>query len=197
MTSPQRKLDAALFWTAADRHERANGTTYREIEIALPRELNPAQRQELVLDFIQQEIGERHAHQWAIHNPGAALAGGEQPHAHLMYSERTIDGIERDPEQYFSATTANTPNLEVAGKTAPARKNGCWKPGSGGPRCKTPICNSTATRRGWTTGAWRSKASTGHPSSTWAGDGCGNWHRNSGKSCWNGGTPKTNSSLHL
>ncbi len=82
--------EPSLFWTAADRHERANGATYREIEIALPRELNPAQRQALVLDFIRQEIGERNAHQWAIHNPGAALAGGEQPHAHLMYSERTL-----------------------------------------------------------------------------------------------------------
>ena len=96
----------ALFWTAADRHERANGATYREIEIALPRELNPAQRRELVLDFIQHEIEDRHTHQWAIHNPGAALAGGEQPHAHLMYSERTIDGIERDPEQYFKRYNA-------------------------------------------------------------------------------------------
>ena len=101
----------ALFWNAADRHERANGATYREIEIALPRELNPAQRQALVLDFIRQEIGERHAHQWAIHNPGAALAGGEQPHAHLMYSERTADGIERDPEQYFKRYNGKHPEL--------------------------------------------------------------------------------------
>ena len=101
----------ALFWSAADRHERANGATYREIEIALPRELNPAQRQALVLDFIRQEIGERHAHQWAIHNPGAALAGGEQPHAHLMYSERTADGIERDPAQYFKRYNGKHPAL--------------------------------------------------------------------------------------
>ncbi|MBK8168683.1 MAG: MobA/MobL family protein [bacterium] len=99
------------FWTAADRYERANGATYREIEIALPRELNPAQRQALVLDFIRQEIGERHAHQWAIHNPGAALAGGEQPHAHLMYSERTLDGIDRDPEQYFKRYNGKHPEL--------------------------------------------------------------------------------------
>ncbi len=101
--------EPALFWSAADRHERANGATYREIEIALPRELNPTQRQDLVLDFIQQEIGDRHAHQWAIHNPGAALAGGEQPHAHLMYSERTADGIERDPEQYFKRYNGKHP----------------------------------------------------------------------------------------
>ena len=101
--------EPALFWSAADRYERANGTTYRELEIALPRELNPDQRQALVLDFIQHEIGERHAHQWAIHNPGAALAGGEQPHAHVMYSERTTDGIERDPAQYFKRYNGRHP----------------------------------------------------------------------------------------
>ena len=101
--------EPVLFWTAADRHERANGATYREIEIALPRELNPAQRCDLLADFIRQEIGERHAYQWAIHTPGAALAGGEQPHAHLMYSERTLDGIERDPAQYFKRYNGTYP----------------------------------------------------------------------------------------
>ncbi len=103
--------EPARFWSAADRYERANGATYREIEIALPRELNPDQRQALVLDFIQHEIGARHAHQWAIHNPGAALAGGEQPHAHLMYSERTVDGIERTAEQYFKRYNGKHPEL--------------------------------------------------------------------------------------
>jgi hypothetical protein len=103
--------EPSAFWTAADRHERANGATYRELEIALPRELNSDQRQALILDFIRQEIGERHAHQWAIHNPGAALAGGEQPHAHLMYSERTVDGIERGAEQYFKRYNGKHPEL--------------------------------------------------------------------------------------
>ncbi len=105
------KGEPGRFWIAADRYERANGATYREIEIALPRELNPDQRQALVLDFIRQEIGERHAHQWAIHNPGAALARGEQPHAHLMYSERTVDGIERGAEQYFKRYNRTHPEL--------------------------------------------------------------------------------------
>ncbi len=39
------------FWQAADQFERANGSTYREIEIALPRELTPDQRIELVQDL--------------------------------------------------------------------------------------------------------------------------------------------------
>lgn len=101
------------FWQAADTFERANGCTYREIEIALPRELKPEQRLELVRDFVQQEIGGRHAYQFAIHNPKAAIEGGEQPHAHIMFSERINDGIERDPQQYFKR--ANTKNPERGG----------------------------------------------------------------------------------
>ena len=110
----------AHFWTAADEYERVNGATYREIEVALPRELTPEQRRELVEDFIGQEIGDKHAYQWAIHTPDAALEKGEQPHAHIMYSERTIDGIDRDPEQYFKRYNSKTPE-----------KGGCRKDSAG------------------------------------------------------------------
>ncbi|MBJ3187215.1 MobA/MobL family protein, partial [Salmonella enterica subsp. enterica serovar Typhimurium] len=41
------------FWQAADQFERANGSTYRELEIALPRELTAEQRLELVQDFVR------------------------------------------------------------------------------------------------------------------------------------------------
>ena len=96
------------FWLAADAYERKNGTTYREMEIALPRELEPTQRAELVREFVRQEIGDTHAYQWAIHTPKAA-DDGEQPHLHLMFSERQLDGIERDPEHYFKRYNAKTP----------------------------------------------------------------------------------------
>ncbi len=99
----------AYFWQAADEHERVNGATYREIQIALPRELTEDQRRDLVEEFIKQEIGDRHAYQWAIHTPKAALEGDKQPHAHIMYSERTRDGIDRDPEQYFKRYNAKAP----------------------------------------------------------------------------------------
>lgn len=104
------------FWKAADTFERANGCTYREIEIALPRELKPEQRLELVRDFVRQEIGDRHAYQFAIHNPTAAIAGGEQPHAHIMFSERLNDGIDRDPQQYFKRANSKAPELGGAKK---------------------------------------------------------------------------------
>jgi hypothetical protein len=97
------------FWQAADQCERANGSIYREFEIALPRELTPDQRLALVKEFIAIEIGNKFTYTAAIHNPRAAIEGGEQPHAHIMYSERTLDGIERPAEQHFKRYNAKNP----------------------------------------------------------------------------------------
>lgn len=124
----------AHFWAAADEHERVNGATYREIEVALPRELTPEQRRELVQEFIKQELGDKHANQWAIHCPKAALEGGEQPHAHIMYSERTRDSIERDPEQYFKRYNGKSPE-----------RGGCRKDSAGTEE------RLQATREAWAT----------------------------------------------
>lgn len=96
------------FWQAADVYERVNGTTYREFEIALPRELTREQNVALVREFVRQEIGDRHAYQWAMHNPKAA-DGGDQPHAHVMFSERQRDAIERDPTLYFKRYNGKNP----------------------------------------------------------------------------------------
>lgn len=99
----------SLFWQCSDQYERQNGSSYREIEIALPRELSPEQRKDLVKDFVEQELGQRHAYSWAIHTPKASIEGGEQPHAHIMYSERIQDGIERGPDQFFKRYNAKHP----------------------------------------------------------------------------------------
>ena len=101
------QADPLEFWRAADTHERANSAVYREIEVALPRELTPAQRRELMHEFKQTHLGHRHAYTLAIHNPSAALDGGEQPHAHLMFSERIKDSTQRDPGQYFKGFLEN------------------------------------------------------------------------------------------
>jgi len=104
-----------LFWQAADLYERKNGSTYREFEIALPRELSPEQRIELIQDFIDQEIGTKYPYQLAIHNP-KAMDGLEQPHAHLMFNERLQDEIERDPTQYFKRYNSKAPEKGGAKK---------------------------------------------------------------------------------
>jgi len=115
------------FWSASDEHERKGGSAYREIELALPRELDPDQRRQLVEEFVKTELGDRHAYQYAIHRPSAAIDGGEQPHAHIMYSQRMRDGIERDPGQYFKRYNAKNPERggcrkERTGETPTERK---------------------------------------------------------------------------
>lgn len=42
--------------------------------------------------------------------------GGEQPHAHLMFSERTMDGIEREPGQLFKRYNSKAPEKGGAKK---------------------------------------------------------------------------------
>jgi len=134
---PWAEHNPAHFWQAADQFERKNGSTYREIEIALPRELNPEQRRALVDAFIQQEIGDRHAYTYAIHNPKAALEKGEQPHAHIMYSERLRDGIDRDPAHYFKRYNAKQPE-----------RGGCQKY-SGGKTQEEMVNELKALRERW------------------------------------------------
>ena len=112
------KKNPAELWKAADEFERKNGTAYREIEIALPRELTREQRIELVENFVQKELGDRHAYQYAIHNPLGAIDGKEQPHAHIMFCERINDGIERDPQQFFKRANSKSPERGGAKKAS-------------------------------------------------------------------------------
>jgi len=105
----------SVFWQASDAFERANGTAYREMELALPREMDDTEREQLVREFVASELGQRHAYQWAIHVPRAS-DGLEQPHAHLMFSERQVDGIDRDPDQYFKRYNAKAPERGGARK---------------------------------------------------------------------------------
>lgn len=109
------EAEPSFFWQMSDAHERANGSAYREHVIALPRELTADQRHDLILDWIDKELGDKHAYQYAIHNH-LALDGGEQPHCHLMFSERTIDGISRDPDQYFKRYNSKNPEKGGAKK---------------------------------------------------------------------------------
>lgn len=100
--------DPTAFWKAADTHERANGATYREFEVALPTELTHEQNIELMQDFIQQAIGPK-TFQVAIHEPTAAIGGVVQPHMHAMFSDRMPDEVQRLPEQHFKRFNAKHP----------------------------------------------------------------------------------------
>ena len=115
--------DPGKYWEAADEHERANGRLYSEVQFALPKELSAAGRREAASRFAGQLTGpERLPYTLAIHRGGA---DGENPHAHLMFSERGHDGIERSGEQWFRRYNAKEPEKGGARKSR-AAKAGDW-----------------------------------------------------------------------
>ena len=95
------------FWEAADAFERKNGRAYTELQIALPRELEPAQRHELARETARELLGERFAYTLAVHTP-LAKDNIEQPHMHLMFSERVVDSNTQSlsEEQFFKRNGA-------------------------------------------------------------------------------------------
>lgn len=104
------------FWAAADKYERANGRTYRELEISLPRELTDSQNIELIRQLVKDVLGSRSfTYTWAYHKPIAA-DGEENPHVHLMFSEREHDGIPRNAWQFFRRYNTKNPHLGGAKK---------------------------------------------------------------------------------
>ena len=114
--------DTSTYWAAADEHERANGRLYREVQFALPSELSPEARRDLAGRFAAQLTeAERLPYTLAIHK-GAAETPDKQdnPHAHLMFSERVNDGIERSAEQWFKRHNPKSPEQGGAKKSRAA-----------------------------------------------------------------------------
>ena len=87
------------YWVAADVLERKNAILYREIEFALPRELDLVENEKTAIGF---------ADLVAIQPAGLlpytlAIHGGDlrNPHCHMMLSEKINDGVERSCEKWF------------------------------------------------------------------------------------------------
>jgi len=110
--------DPHAYWEAADAGERANGRLFREVEFALPAELDEGERLELALEFagfLTDE--ERLPYTLAIHR-----GGGENPHCHLVMSERSNDGLERTAETWFKRYNGKAPERGGARKVSTSSK---------------------------------------------------------------------------
>jgi MobA/MobL family len=115
--------DPALYWKAADQHERANGRLYQQVEVALPIELTPEQQVELARSFALELAATSDGflpYTLAVHR-----GQGRNPHAHILLSERVADGHDRTPDTWFRRAAP-------AGKQAPgvggARKTSTFQP---------------------------------------------------------------------
>jgi hypothetical protein len=109
------RLNVDVFWKAADRYERLNGSTYREFAVALPRELSREQQIELVKSYAEGEFGTKRPYLWVIHSP-VGTDGLERPQARLMFSDRQIDGIYRGRELFFKRANSKAPTTGGAPK---------------------------------------------------------------------------------
>ena len=109
------------YWDAADLYERANGRLFKRLEFALPLALSVDEQRELAVGFARSLTDdEQLPYTLAIH-----AGEGTNPHCHLLISERTNDGLERSPAQWFSRYNAATPEQGGARKTE-ALKPRAW-----------------------------------------------------------------------
>lgn len=82
------------YWEAADVHERANGRLFKQREFALPKELSPEQQIALAAPFCHEMSQTKDGplpYSFAIHKGHDK----ENPHCHLLISDRVNDGINR------------------------------------------------------------------------------------------------------
>jgi hypothetical protein len=100
--------NGAEFFAAADKFERKNGRAYSEIEAAIPRGV--ADPVEFAETLARRLLGNRHPYCLAVHDK-VASDGGRNVHMHLMFSERRLDGVERNEVQFFARANKKNPEL--------------------------------------------------------------------------------------
>ena len=119
--------DARLYWSAADSHERSNGRLFRSLTAALPNTLDAAARLELSRRFAAQVTGGELPYTLALHAGRSKQAGAaDNPHLHLVFSERVNDGVERGAERWFRRASPKKGDPSSGG----ARKTDRTKPRS-------------------------------------------------------------------
>lgn len=110
--------DPAAFWDAADVYERENGRLYVSADFALPRELDLEDQIQLAREFAHDLTDEECLpYTMAVHAGRDRDGHSHNPHAHLMFSERSNDGIERSREQWFRRANSNDPERGGAAKS--------------------------------------------------------------------------------
>ena len=88
--APPERKDRSVLWNAVEKNEKTKDSRLaREFVPALPIELTPAQWQELLTDFIQNNfVADGMCADVAVHDP---YPPGHNPHAHIMVTVRPLD----------------------------------------------------------------------------------------------------------
>lgn len=109
--------DPKLFWESCENYERANANTFRTIDFSLPAELSDEENIELAARFAEELFGDKFVYSMAVHSKPSSAQSIQNIHCHIMFSERKLDGIERDPKEFFKRFNRKNPQLGGCEKT--------------------------------------------------------------------------------
>lgn len=113
---PSWASESRKYWEAADTYERGNGRLFKQLEFALPKELKPEEQKEVVQAYVSQLTTTKDGklpYSYAIHKGHDK----DNPHCHLMISERPLDGHNRSPETWFKRANSKASELGGSKKT--------------------------------------------------------------------------------
>ena len=99
------------FFKMSDDYERANGMAYKEIKLTLPHEFSLKENIKLLNEFIENELGKQYYYSVVIHDKESNTKDINNIHAHLMFSTRELDGIERKGKHFFKQAYTKKPEL--------------------------------------------------------------------------------------
>lgn len=100
------------FWGEMDSQEKKNA--YREIVLALPKELNFEQQKALIHDYCAENL-KGHPLTFAIHENIGSLSGERNPHAHIIFSERKMDERKVEREKFCRQRSGYKKDREITG----------------------------------------------------------------------------------
>lgn len=109
--------DPKLFWESCENYERANANTFRTIDFSLPTELSDEENIELAAKFAEELFGDKFVYSMAVHSKPSGVQSIQNIHCHIMFSERKLDGIERDSKEFFKRFNRKNPQLGGCEKT--------------------------------------------------------------------------------
>lgn len=109
--------DPKLFWESCENYERANANTFRTIDFSLPTELSDEENIELAARFTEELFGDKFIYSMAVHSKPSSAQSIQNIHCHIMFSERKLDGIEREPKEFFKRFNRKNPQLGGCEKT--------------------------------------------------------------------------------
>lgn len=97
------------FWQSSEVFERLNGRTYTEFEVSLPHELSDNINIQIARDFGKEIFGNNFVYSLGIHKKSSSKKNIENIHVHYIFSERMLDGIEREPINFFKRYNPKNP----------------------------------------------------------------------------------------